>query len=75
MNKAFYTCKKCDFEWHSEDGMTCPICRKKTNYETLPSFAKGGMFGTGGNPKRLKQYYKAIGLIALVYLIYYLLGG
>jgi DNA-directed RNA polymerase subunit RPC12/RpoP len=75
MNNDFLTCKKCDFEWHKKDGSECPVCNPKIIHKNLPSFENGGMFGTGPNQKRLGVYYKAVGLIALVYLIYFLLGG
>jgi hypothetical protein len=75
MNDDFLTCGKCDFEWHKKDGIDCPICRPKINLEELHPFERGGMFGTGANQKRLSKYYKALGLIVLVYLIYFLLRG
>jgi hypothetical protein len=75
MNDDFLTCEKCDFEWHKKDGSNCPTCSRKDNLEELSSFENGGMFGTGANHKRINKYYKAIGLIALVYLIYFLIRG
>ena len=75
MNDDFLTCGKCDFEWHKKDGTDCPICRPKISLKELHPFENGGMFGTGANHKRLSKYYKALGIIALVYLIYFLLKG
>jgi hypothetical protein len=35
----------------------------------------GGAFGTGPNPGHMQGFYKALGLLALVFLLYVLLGG
>ena len=35
----------------------------------------GGMYGSGGNARRLNLIYRAVGLIALVLLLYALFGG
>ncbi|MEK9773286.1 MAG: hypothetical protein VW576_06935 [Opitutae bacterium] len=69
MNDDFLTCQDCDFEWHRKDGTDCPLCSKKLGMEDVPDY-KGGLFGSGKNAKRMNLYYQAIGLLALVYLIY-----
>lgn len=74
MTGEFLTCKDCDFEWHRKDGLACPICKNKSDSEITPEY-HGGMFGTGKKPKRLALYYQAIGLIALVYLLYLVFGA
>lgn len=68
----FKICEECDFEWHLKDGNNCPLCSsREAEYEK-----KGGAFGTGENSSRWKMWYQAIGLVALVYLIYqFVLGG
>tara|TARA_B100002019_G_scaffold286660_1_gene297474 strand:- start:1042 stop:1260 length:219 start_codon:yes stop_codon:yes gene_type:complete len=69
MSNNFLTCKNCDFEWHRKDGTSCPICTNKKKPETNNDY-RGGMFGTGENAERLKKYYQALGIIALVYILY-----
>lgn len=75
--KSFKNCKICDFEWHVDDGIDCPVClgnkigtKKYTGGNWL-----GGMYGSGGNARRLNLIYRAVGLIALVLLLYALFGG
>ncbi len=74
MSDNFLVCERCDFEWHRLDGEKCPICDNQFNNNSTPEF-KGGMFGTGKKAGRVKLYYKALGMIALVYMIYFLLGN
>ena len=69
MSSDFLTCKICDFEWHRKDGSNCAICTNKKEPEINCDY-QGGMFGTGDNPERLKRYYQALGIIALVYFLY-----
>ena len=52
-----------------KDGTSCPICTNKKKPETNNDY-RGGMFGTGENAERLKKYYQALGIIALVYILY-----
>lgn len=74
MSSDFLTCKRCDFEWHRKDGSSCPICTKDSEKLNGLEF-EGGMFGTGKNPTRMNRYYQALGIIALVYLIYLVFGA
>ena len=64
--KDFKICKKCDFEWHLNDGVCCPVC----NQTEKVSKYKGGVFGTGQDAQRWKNWFRCLGLIALVYFIY-----
>ena len=68
MSNDFLTCENCDFEWHRKDGLNCPICKNKKT-ETKPYYPSG-MFGSGKNSGRLYKYYQALGIIALVYILY-----
>jgi len=70
MNDDFHTCQKCDFEWHSKDGLSCPICSRKMCVEQKEERDNEGMFGSGSGRKRLKLYYQAIGLTALILFLY-----
>ena len=70
--KGFRICDDCDFEWHSKDGLSCPLCKTRNQKEERVS----GAFGTGEGASRWRIWYQTIGIIALVYLIYQLvLGG
>ncbi len=74
----FKTCPKCDFEWHLKDGDCCPACSKvgSENHEDWHSGSQvGGLFGTGSNAKRTQAVFRALGLLALVYFLYLLLGS
>ena len=75
----FRICPHCDFEWHEADGDTCPACNRDgaDECDSARSSEKydGGAFGSGSNSSRLKSLYQALGLIALVYLLYSLFGG
>jgi len=75
----FRICPECDFEWHDGDGDSCPACSPDIadESESARSSEKydGGAFGSGSNSSRLKNLYQALGLLALVYLLYYLFGG
>jgi hypothetical protein len=75
----FRICPHCDFEWHHADGDSCPVCNPDAGDESDSSRSSekydGGAFGSGSNSSRLKSLYQALGLIALVFLLYYLLGG
>jgi hypothetical protein len=72
---VFYNCKVCDFEWHKDDGNECPVCFKniKENITEEQDY-RGGAFGSGKNVFRLNSIYKAIGLVALIFLLYQLFG-
>ena len=74
MSDDFLTCEKCDFEWHRNDGFFCPICTKKPQPDKQPEY-KGGLFGTGDKAGRMTLYYQAIGLLALVYMLYLIFGN
>ena len=69
--KEFKVCKKCDFEWHIKDGSCCPIC--ESSEETAAE--KGGVFGTGKDVERWRDWFRLLGLIALVYIIFYTISG
>ena len=62
----FKICTTCDFEWHAADGETCPVCNKE---EEVKEYS--GVFGTSKNQTRINLWYKALGLVALVYLVIY----
>ena len=54
----FKICPICDFEWHSKDGLNCPICR---DYEdSIPKAEnevdEGGAFGTSSKHNNLKTF-------------------
>jgi hypothetical protein len=70
----FNTCRNCDFEWHSKDGVNCPACGENFDHshkvDDFEENYKGGAFGTGENGARIKNWYAALGIIALVYVIY-----
>ena len=75
----FRICPHCDFEWHDADGDSCPACNLDAEDESDSARSSekydGGAFGSGSNSFRLKSLYQGLGLIALVYLLYYLFGG
>ncbi len=65
----FRICPDCDFEWHSKDGMKCPVC-DESKPKSAPYQEFGGRaFGTGPNQERLKNWYIAIAIISLVLII------
>lgn len=67
----FKTCSKCDFEWHLTDGDNCPVCTK----EKTEKHGRGGVFGTSKNQDRLNLWFKALGMVALVLLLYHFVGN
>ena len=69
--KEFKVCKKCDFEWHVKDGSRCPIC--ELSEESAEE--KGGVFGTGKDADRWRDWFKLLGLVALVYIIFHTISG
>ena len=75
----FRICPHCDFEWHDADGDSCPVCNPDAGDESDSGRSSekydGGAFGSGSKSSRLKSLYQALGLITLVYLLYYLFGG
>lgn len=79
VDSMFRVCPHCDFEWHDKDGDSCPACRPeiKDESESLRGSEgyDGGAFGTGTRSSRLRLWYQAIGLVALVYLLYAIFGG
>ena len=74
---VFYNCKVCDFEWHKNDGAECPVCLKNTKKEVKGEGQeyRGGAFGSGSNVMRINSLYKAVGLVALIFLLYQIFGG
>ena len=68
----FKICSLCDFEWHTKDGLECPACQDSiiAENEIEMNEYKGGAFGTGKDSMRLKNWYAAIGIIALILIIY-----
>ena len=75
VSKDFLNCRICDFEWHRKDGEQCPVCATKTNEEEVSEYQAGGLFGTGEKAGRVSLYYQAIGLLALVYFLYFIFGN
>ena len=73
----FKICSECDFEWHSKDGTQCPACRDResNNEEEDITQYQGGAFGTGKNHSHFKNWYKAIGITALVLILYAFIIG
>jgi hypothetical protein len=75
----FRICPHCDFEWHENDGGCCPACHAGEADEgesaRRSQMYDGGAFGSGSNFFRMRSLYRAIGLIALVFLLYLLIGG
>ncbi|MDG1137910.1 MAG: hypothetical protein P8N49_00105 [Opitutales bacterium] len=68
----FKVCKNCDFEWHLLDGSDCPVC---TADDPVP-IKTGGVFGTGKHALAWAIFFKALGLILLVYIIWaFMLSG
>ena len=72
----FYNCKVCDFEWHKDDGSECPVCFKnrQENFTKEKRAYIGGVFGSGKNVNRINSIFKAIGLVALIFLLYQIFG-
>ena len=74
----FRVCPHCDFEWHVRDGESCPVCQPDTEDESDSASRSesydGGAFGSGSNASRMSSLYRALGLVALVFLIYLLFG-
>jgi hypothetical protein len=70
INKMFKICSICDFEWHSKDGPNCPACRENNDFNNEIDTCSGGAFGTGKNYANFKNFYAAIGIIALVLILY-----
>ena len=73
----FKICPKCDFEWHTKDGTQCPACRDEEssgNKRVITQY-QGGAFGTSKNHSHFKNWYKAIGIIALVLILYAFMNG
>ena len=71
MNK-FKVCRVCDFEWHVSDGSTCPLCSPKEKEPEIQS----GVFGTGKYAPAWATFFKALGLVLLVYVLWtFLLTG
>lgn len=74
----FRICPHCDFEWHEDDGGSCPACHVEVTDEgesaRRSEMYDGGAFGSGSNSLRTKSLYRAIGLIALIFLLYLLIG-
>jgi len=71
MNK-FNVCSECDFEWHISDGLRCPLCFPKKKEPEIQS----GVFGTGENAPAWATFFKALGLVLLVYVLWaFLLTG
>ena len=68
----FKICSLCDFEWHTKDGSECPACNDLNII--VPSSEmeqfQGGAFGTGKNYLKQKKWYAAVGIIALILIIY-----
>ena len=75
----FRVCPHCDFEWHEKDGDSCPACNPEVADESESARRSerydGGAFGSSSNFSRMRSLYRALGLIALVYLLYLLIGG
>ena len=61
----FKICKKCDFEWYANDSITCPVC----NTGKIEEAKLSGVFGTASNQERLNMWFKALGLIVLIYML------
>ena len=58
----FKVCKKCDFEWHSKDGLDCPACSReseKTVQEYQPVLS---------SKKRWVQILAIVMLVSLIVL-------
>ena len=73
----FKICVVCDFEWHIKDGSKCPACSDRENKDVEEEFCqyRGGAFGTSKNHSHFKNWYKAIGIIALVLILYAFMIG
>jgi|TARA_B100001057_G_scaffold26140_2_gene23969 hypothetical protein len=69
----FRVCKRCDFEWHSEDGEFCPVCKKSEvldrKNEKCEESKSGGFFISAEKSSKTKKYLQALGLVTLVYLL------
>ena len=74
----FRICPHCDFEWHEKDGECCPACNPDLSDESKSARRSeryaGGAFGSGPDFSRMRSLYRALGLVALVFLLYLLLG-
>ena len=78
MVNKFKNCPECDFEWHSSDGLNCPVCNSRNRgfcdkYEG--NFYKSGLFGTGKSKLRIGYLYQTLGILVLVYFLYSVFGG
>ena len=67
----FKICRKCDFEWHEDDGVHCPVCSshndcelEKCDDESLPSQST---FQLTFNSRYL--WVQALAIITLVVLL------
>ena len=70
---SFKVCTRCDFEWHCEDGESCPVCNKSEvldgNNEQNEDYKTGGFFISAEKSTKTKRYLQALGLVTLVYLL------
>jgi hypothetical protein len=68
----FKICSLCDFEWHTKDGSECPACNDLNTIVSNPETVQyqGGAFGTGKNYLKQRKWYAAVGIIALILIIY-----
>ena len=68
----FKICSLCDFEWHTKDGLECPACNDLNTIVSNPETVQyqGGAFGTGKNYLKQKNWYAAVGISALILIIY-----
>jgi hypothetical protein len=68
----FKICPLCDFEWHPKDGSECPACNNLDTIvpNTETEHYQGGVFGTGKNYLKQKNWYAAVGISALILIIY-----
>ena len=79
MEHKFKNCPVCDFEWHSSDGDSCPVCssQNRTDPDDLSedTFYKSGLFGTDKSKTGIRAVYQILGILALVYFLYRVFGG
>jgi len=70
---SFKVCARCDFEWHCEDGESCPVCNKSEavggNSEQNENCKTGGFFISAEKSTKTKRCLQTLGLITLVYLL------
>ena len=70
---SFKVCARCDFEWHCEDGESCPVCNKSGvldgNNEQNEDYKTGGFFISAEKSTKTKRYLQVLGLVTLVYLL------